>query len=252
MKRLTVLLAALVMVFGLSVPTNAIDYTWTTLDYPGAIETRAQGIDGGNIVGYYVDSNMMVHGFLYNLATATWTTLDYPDGGETYPYGIDGTNIVGYYWPPSGYHGFLYHGATWTTLDYPSPGAFYTDALGIDGSNIVGYYWDASGVMHGFLADPSKQIGLILGFFDQSVNNGSLIGNGPGKSAKNRLNALRNMIEATGHLIEPGSILGACQQLMDAYKKTDGKPKPPDFVAGGAASELASMIQDLRAGLGCQ
>jgi len=207
MKRLTVLLAALVMVFGLSVPTNAIDYTWTTLDYPGAIETRAQGIDGGNIVGQYADN--------------TWR-----------------------------YHGFLYNGFTWTLLD--KLGAFYTDALGIDGSNIVGYYWDASGVMHGFLADPSKQIGLILGFFDQSVNNGSLIGNGPGKSAKNRLNALRNMIEATGHLIEPGSILGACQQLMDAYKKTDGKPKPPDFVAGGAASELASMIQDLRAGLGCQ
>jgi hypothetical protein len=251
MKRLTVLLAALVMVFGLSVPTNAIDYTWTTLDYPGAIETRAQGIDGGNIVGYYVDSNMMVHGFLYN--GFTWTLLDKLGALYTDAHGIDGSNIVGQYadntWR---YHGFLYHGATWTTLDYPSPGAFYTDALGIDGSNIVGYYWDASGVMHGFLADPSKQIGLILGFFDQSVNNGSLIGNGPGKSAKNRLNALRNMIEATGHLIEPGSILGACQQLMDAYKKTDGKPKPPDFVAGGAASELASMIQDLRAGLGCQ
>jgi len=92
----------------------------------------------------------------------------------------------------------------------------------------------------------------ILEFFDDSVDNGDLSGSGPGKSANNRLNALRNMVEEAGALIEGGFIAEACRQLMDAYKKTDGKPRPPDFVEGDAAPDLATMIQDLRAGLGCQ
>ena len=60
------------------------------------------------------------------------------------------------------------------------------------------------------------------------------------------------MLEAAGNKLENGSIRGACRKLMEVYEKTDGNPKPPDFVAGDAASELASMIQDLRASLGCQ
>jgi len=41
--------------------------TWaayTTLDVPGATGTFAYGIDGGNIVGYYVDANGDAHGFI--------------------------------------------------------------------------------------------------------------------------------------------------------------------------------------------
>jgi len=37
-------------------------YIYTTLDVPGASETRAYGIDGGNIVGEYYTNG--VHGFL--------------------------------------------------------------------------------------------------------------------------------------------------------------------------------------------
>jgi len=99
---------------------------------------------------------------------------------------------------------------------------------------------------------PSEQLDMILGFFDESVSNETLTGVGPGKSAKNRLNALRNMLEAAREHIGEGSIAEACQQLLDAYKKTDGNPKPPDFVTGEAASELANKIQALRANLGCQ
>ena len=100
--------------------------------------------------------------------------------------------------------------------------------------------------------DPSEQVAEILDFVDTSVDGGTLTGDGPGNSAEKRLNALINMIEAAGDLVEDGDIEGACQQLLDAYKKTDGEPKPPDFVAGEAASELADMIQDLRATLGCE
>ncbi|MDH3672424.1 MAG: hypothetical protein OES46_14915 [Gammaproteobacteria bacterium] len=43
----------------------------------------------------------------------------------------------------------------------------------------------------------------------------------------------------------------AYDQLQDALNSTDGFPKPPDFVIGPAASELVSMIQDLRIDLAC-
>lgn len=95
---------------------------------------------------------------------------------------------------------------------------------------------------------PQERIVEILDFFDDSVDSGALVGNGPGKSAKNRLRALRNMIEKAGELIADGLIEEACQQLMDAYRKTDGQQppaSPPDFVMGPAASELAGMILDL-------
>jgi hypothetical protein len=99
---------------------------------------------------------------------------------------------------------------------------------------------------------PSQQIEDILAFIDDSVAAGTLHGEGPGKSAANRLNALKNMIEASGDLIVAGDTATACSQLQDAYQKTDGQPRPPDFVAGFAASGLAGMIENLRDSLGCQ
>jgi hypothetical protein len=95
-------------------------------------------------------------------------------------------------------------------------------------------------------------IPVILNFFDESVADGSLVGEGPGKSAENRLNALRNMLETAGNLIDAGDYQAACGQLMAVYKKTDGDPKAPDFVSGPAAIELAIMILDLMDNLGCQ
>ncbi len=121
-------------------------YTYTTLDVPGASDTFAWGIDGGNIVGRYYDSSY--HGFSYD--GTTYTTLDVPGASRTYAYGIDGSNIVGYY-DDGNNHGFSYDGSTYTTLDVP--GATYTYARGIDGSNIVGSYFVSSEeAYHGFLA----------------------------------------------------------------------------------------------------
>jgi hypothetical protein len=100
---------------------------------------------------------------------------------------------------------------------------------------------------------PQEQIVEILNFFDDSVDAGALVGNGSGKSAGNRLKALRNMIEEAGELITAGSMEEAYQQLMDAYQKADGQAppaSPPDFVKGSAASELAIMIHDLVESLG--
>jgi hypothetical protein len=89
------------------------------------------------------------------------------------------------------------------------------------------------------------QIDDILMLFDESVASGSLVGDGPGNSAKGRLSALRNMIEATGDLIKQGCLTEARQQLQDAYNRIDGQPNSPDFAKGPAAAELAEMIQKL-------
>jgi hypothetical protein len=90
-----------------------------------------------------------------------------------------------------------------------------------------------------------------LAFFDASVADGTLVGSGPGNSADGRRRALRNMILLAGDLIEEGRYTEACQQLRDAYGKCDGDPKPPDFVTGEAADDLADMILMVMDALGC-
>ena len=92
----------------------------------------------------------------------------------------------------------------------------------------------------------------ILYFYDTSVDDGSLVGNGPGNSASGRLKALRNMIEAAGDLIDGEFIEDACYQLQDAYDRCDFVFPPPDFVQGPATSTLEGMILDLMTELRCQ
>ena len=113
----------------------------------------------------------------------------------------------------------------------------------------------------------------ILDFFDSCVDDGSLEGyvpdksgkkrsagkitkgNGSDKLAENRLNALRNMIETAGDLIDNGKIDEACGQLEAVYKKMDGFDTPGDsidFVEGSAVIELSVMVQDLMGKLECK
>ena len=96
------------------------------------------------------------------------------------------------------------------------------------------------------------QLKKILNFFDASEQKGTLVGSGPGKSADGRLKALRNMIVSAGSLIEKGDYPNACEQLMDAYNRTDGKPKPPEFADGTAARQLAIKIMDLMNDMECR
>src|SRR6266567_752329 len=63
-------------------------YSFTDVDYPGAVWTVPTGInDSGQIVGQYLASSGVRHGFL--LSGGTYTTIDCPD-----PY-TDGSNAVG-------------------------------------------------------------------------------------------------------------------------------------------------------------
>jgi len=98
---------------------------------------------------------------------------------------------------------------------------------------------------------PVQQIADILSFMDAAVAGGTLAGDGPGNSASGRLGALRNMIEAAGSMVASGQYAEACDQLRDALNRTDGNPKPPDFVTGPDAAKLAEMIRTLRTDMGC-
>ena len=144
--------------------------------------TFASGVDGDNIVGWYVDANGYTHGFLYN--GSTYTTLDDPDGvGSTFAQGISGDNIVGYYIDHSGKtHGFLYNGGKYTTLDDPN-GVGATYAQGISGDNIVGWYVNSTSGDHGFLYNGSKYTTLdvpnALGggsTFAQGISSNTVVG----------------------------------------------------------------------------
>jgi hypothetical protein len=92
----------------------------------------------------------------------------------------------------------------------------------------------------------------VLAFFDESVADGSLVGNRPGKSAVHKLNALRNMLVETSYLIDEGDYEGACDQLYSAYKHCDGQLRPKDFVQGSAVWELANKIWYLMMDLECE
>lgn len=85
----------------------------------------------------------------------------------------------------------------------------------------------------------------ILDFIYVSVEDETLVGDGPGVSAEKRLSALVNMLEEAQRLIDEELIEEAREQLADARNRTDGEYPPPDFVAGPAASELAALIQRL-------
>ena len=124
---------------------------FTTIDFPGARQTFAFGVNAsGQIVGYYYDSNNNSHGFVDS--GGRFTTIDFPGAGQTYAFGINASGqIVGGYCESVGQncHGFLDSGGRFTTIDFP--GAAGTSANGINASGqIVGAYSDSNS-SYGFL-----------------------------------------------------------------------------------------------------
>jgi len=104
----------------------------------------------------------------------------------------------------------------------------------------------------GVFADtPSEQVAAVTDYIQDSVVTGELAGVGSGNSADKKVQALINMIEAAGDLLETGQTVEGCQQLADIYLKVDGVIPPPDFVTGPATAGLAGAIQGLRAYYQC-
>ena len=133
---------------------------YKTLIVPGAVSARIFSVNSlGQIVGDYVDTNNVRHGFV-NTGT-TFTTIDFPGSIDTTVTDInsagdmvgtwgDETVISGEAAGEGKQHGFLFQGGTFTSLDFP--GADLTMAFGINASDeVVGVFQANTGGNHGFI-----------------------------------------------------------------------------------------------------
>ncbi len=92
--------------------------TFSTIDYPGAAKTFANGINaGGDIVGSFVDSAGHEHGYV--LRDGLFTVINYPGAAWTQAWGINPQGaIVGQYaFGDKLIHGFLLVGDNFFPID---------------------------------------------------------------------------------------------------------------------------------------
>ena len=160
-------------------------FSYTTLDHPlaGAGGTVAYDLDGGRIVGTYLDAAGVSHAFTYD--GATWTTLDHPAAAAprgTAAFGVSGGNVVGTYVDATGQvFGYVYDGREWTTLTRPPPGPGRTDtfARGVSGSTVVGHYIESQ-VARGFVYDAGTFTDVVVpgavGTFPDDTDDGRIVG----------------------------------------------------------------------------
>ena len=128
----------------------ALEYTFTSIDFPGSTDTWALDINNnGQIVGYYrylySDIEARQNGFL--LSGGIFSPIEY--SRNTVAFGInDKDQIVGHYSTDgTGAHAFLLSGGSFT----PILREFMSGAHGINNEGqIVGSYYN--GVLHGFLS----------------------------------------------------------------------------------------------------
>lgn len=120
----------------------AIDYVYTTIDYPEARQTFAMDINNmGQVVGFYHDANYgLLRGFLFDGISFTNINLD---AYETSAHGINDKGLIvgGYYlFGTNDNGGFLFNGSKFRKL------AINPSMPGISGINnakqIVGTYYD--------------------------------------------------------------------------------------------------------------
>jgi probable HAF family extracellular repeat protein len=130
---------------------SATDYRWVRFDFPGATEIYGLGINArGDIVGRYVDTAGVTHGFL--MQQGSFTTIDFPQATFTAARGVNARgDIVGRFLDAGGNeHGFLLEDGRYKRIDYP--GAAATTARGINNSGeISGRHSDAAGNENGFV-----------------------------------------------------------------------------------------------------
>ncbi|MBM4103341.1 MAG: choice-of-anchor D domain-containing protein [Planctomycetes bacterium] len=92
---------------------------------------------------------------------------------------------------------------------------------------------------------PLRQINDIIAFYDESVQNGTIQGVGPGKSAQARVKVIKEALLITKCLIQSKYQRFAIVALMEIDKFTDGDPKQKDFITGPAVAELNAKINTL-------
>lgn len=132
--------------------------TFEEIVLPNTVSAQATGINNSQIiVGFYLDSNNVSHG--WELNAGTYTTLNFPGSTSTQALGINNNSeIVGSYTDSANaMHGFHYAKGVWTSIDDPN-GVGITLVNGInDKGTIVGFYAISSTVNTGFVGTPSAE-----------------------------------------------------------------------------------------------
>jgi probable HAF family extracellular repeat protein len=114
---------------------SAASYKITTFAVPKAKQTNPVAINNsGTVVGYWVDSQYGVHGFVYSKDKVE--SLDPPGATATYLTGIatDGT-IVGSFQDAKGSHGLIYAGGKFKVVD--KAGSLYTAFNNINDKGVI-------------------------------------------------------------------------------------------------------------------
>ncbi|HWC19303.1 MAG TPA: hypothetical protein VG498_19990 [Terriglobales bacterium] len=134
----------------------------TMLDFPGASNTVAVGINEADVVvGWYdvgpfdEDGNPSAqHGFIWS--GGNFVQVDVPGASDTGVTGINARGDLVGGWDnrlaPAVEHGFVYANGTFTTLDVPVAGSTFTQIDDINAQgDVVGAYEDGDGHGHGFV-----------------------------------------------------------------------------------------------------
>jgi uncharacterized membrane protein len=151
-SRVALCAGAFVLALGQISLTRADNFSYSTIDFPGASATLVGGINSaGEIVGGYQLPDMSRHGFLD--VGGTFTTIDDPNAASgSEATGINNVGqITGAYDlnPPEaghvleGAHSFLYNQAsmTFSPIDFPDTGITNTTAAKInDSGDVVGVF----------------------------------------------------------------------------------------------------------------
>jgi hypothetical protein len=128
--------------------------------YRGTVETPTeQGLNGaGQIIGYYVDSDNVDHGYLRSPDGSTFTTIDGPEAAYTLLVGLTPNgSIAGYFGDANNVaHGLLRSPeGCLTTFDDPNAGTGSNQGTYVLGVNppgaITGLYTDTGNTNHGYV-----------------------------------------------------------------------------------------------------
>jgi probable HAF family extracellular repeat protein len=129
---------------------ETLELKFSTIDYPGALATRALGINAeGTMVGAFDDSET-THGFV--LRDGRFAALDFPGATSTLARSInDRGEIVGFYFDSdSNVHGFYLFRGNFRAVDIPFSTSTRAEGISSVGT-ISGEYVDEGGTEHGYL-----------------------------------------------------------------------------------------------------
>ena len=137
----------------------------TTIDYPGATQTLAFGMNtAGDVVGSYIDAAGMEHGFV--LRDGAFTSFDYPGAVWTEGWGINSQGeIAGQYGlMDMTMHGFRLRNGEFTPVEVPGQPNTMPQRIGPDGTIVGCYHVNTSSgsvnldTMHGFAMTASGAV----------------------------------------------------------------------------------------------